>query len=123
MKMCRCDIATVCVGKAMSCGIQLLMSGTKGKRFITPNSRTLIHSVSSAAWGRVNDMDNEVEEVKRLQKMIEDMITKYTKINKSQLKELMSKDSYLTAKQSKDLGIVDYIIDTPKTLYSKITLS
>ena len=44
MKIIRCDIATVCIGKAMSCGQMLLISGQKGKRFITPNSRVLIHS-------------------------------------------------------------------------------
>ena len=49
IRLCRCDVATVCIGKAMSCGQMLLISGAKGKRFITLNSRVLMHPVSSFA--------------------------------------------------------------------------
>jgi len=59
IKMIRCDVATVCVGKAMSCGQMLLISGAKDKRFITPNSRVLIHELSSGRYGKVHELDNE----------------------------------------------------------------
>jgi ATP-dependent Clp protease protease subunit len=74
------DVATVCLGSALSCGALLLMSGKKGKRFITENSRVLIHEISSGSIGKLSDMDIDLKESQRLQKKIEKMIFEYTKI-------------------------------------------
>jgi len=120
MKMSRCDISTVCLGKAMSCGQLLLMSGTKGKRFITPNSRVLMHSISNFMYGNIHELDNEMDASKRMQEDLEKLIIKYTKMNKAKVKEYMKKDSYIYAKEALDLGIVDCIINKPKDFHSKI---
>jgi ATP-dependent Clp protease protease subunit len=120
IQMMRCDVATICLGKAMSCGQLLLMSGTKGKRFITPNSRVLVHQISSFAFGKINDMEVDIEESKELQKIIESMILKYTKITAKKLKSIMKVDSYFSSKQTVELGIADYIITTPSVLYKRI---
>jgi ATP-dependent Clp protease protease subunit len=120
IQMMRCDVATVCLGKAMSCGQLLLMSGTKGKRFITPNSRVLVHQISSFAFGKLADMEVDIKESKELQKIIENMIVKYTKITAKKLKSVMEVDSYFSAKQAVELGIADYIITTPSVLYKRI---
>jgi len=109
MKLCRCDIATVCMGKAMSCGQMLLISGTKGKRFITPNSTVLMHPLSMGSYGNIHEIEIEAAEGRRLQNMLESMVTKYTSINKKDLKDLMSKDSYIPAKKALEYGIVDHI--------------
>lgn len=122
IKMCRCDVATLCLGKSMSCGQMLLISGTKGKRFITENSRTLVHEIWSGSFGKLSELDNNISETRRLQSVLESLILKYTKINKKKLGELMEKDSYLTAKESLSLGIVDYIVSCPKDIYSRISI-
>jgi len=122
MKMSRCDIATVCIGKAMSCGQMLLVSGTKGKRFSTPNSRILLHEISSGSFGKLTDMEIDINETKSLQKIIEDLIVKYTKITKAKIKELMARDRYFSASEALKLGIIDHIIKTPKDLYSRIKM-
>lgn len=110
IQLCRCDVATVCLGKAMSCGQMLLISGAKGKRFITANSRVLMHPMSSFSYGNIHEIENDAKESRRLQNMLEGMITKYTKIKKTELKELMSKDSYIPAKEALQLGIVDHVV-------------
>jgi len=122
MKMSRCDIATVCIGKAMSAGQMLLMSGTKGKRFITPNSRVMIHSLSSGMYGKIHELDNEMEEWKNIQSDLESFILQYTKISKKEIRDLMSKNSYLRSGQVLEYGIVDYIIKKPSDFYSKIKI-
>ena len=122
MQMSRCDFATVCIGKAMSAGQMLLMSGTVGKRFITPNSRVMIHAIASGMYGKIHELDNEMEEWKKIQADFEALILQYTKINKKQLKELMSKNSYLRANQVLQYGIVDYIIKKPSDFYSRIKI-
>lgn len=123
MRLLRCDVATVCVGKAMSCGQMLLMSGTKGKRFITPNSRVLVHEISSFSGGRLTDLEIDVNETKRMQKEIfEKYITKYTKITKTQLNGMMKQDNFFNAKESLKLGIVDHIVNKPNDLYKNIKI-
>jgi len=120
IKMMRCDVATLCVGRAMSCGQMLLMSGTKGKRFITPNSRVLMHQINNRVFGSFSEMENDLSETERLQKLIEYLISQYTTVTPRQLKKLMSKDSYMTAKEALEYGIVDHIISSNSELFSKL---
>jgi len=124
MKLLRCDVATICVGKAMSCGQMLLVSGTKGKRFITPHSRVLVHQISSFSGGSLKDMEIDITESKRLQKEVfEKLILKYTKIKAGQLKAMMEKgDNFFDAKKSLELGLVDKIVNTPKDLYGILNI-
>jgi len=83
IKMLRCNVATICIGKAMSCGQMLLISGTKGKRFITPNSRVLIHQLSFGTEGKLKYIENNVKENQRMNKEVwEKYIVKYTHITK-----------------------------------------
>ena len=117
--MTRCDVITVGIGKQMSCGQMLLISGTKGKRFATPNSRILMHQISNFTFGKLSEMENDIEETKRLQEIAEKLIVKYTKIKKTELKELMKKDSYITAEEALELGIIDGIIKKPTDLYKR----
>jgi len=122
IKMIRCDVATVCIGKAMSCGQLLLMSGTKGKRFITPNSRILIHQIATLTCGKIADIELDINESKELQKIIEGMIVKYTNITSKKLVEIMKYDSYFSAKQAMDLGVVDHLITSPNVLYKNVNV-
>jgi len=122
IKMLRCDVATVALGKSMSCGQMLLVSGTKGKRFMTPNARVLMHEIASWTFGKVTDMEVDLNETKALKKLCEDLIMKYTKIKKTELKEMMSIDSYFNAQEALKYGMIDYIINKPKDLYSHISL-
>lgn len=122
MQMLRCDIATVAIGKTMSCGQMLLISGTKGKRFITPNARVLMHEIASGAFGKLSDMEVDINETKAVKKITEDLIIKYTKIKKEELKQLMVRDSYFSAQEALKLGMVDYIVSKPQDLYSRINL-
>jgi len=115
--VCRCDIVTLGIGKQMSCGQMLLMSGTKGKRFVTPNSRVLIHQLSSVTFGKLSEMEVDINESKALQKMLDDLIVKYTNITRKQLPEIMSKDSFFSAEEAVKLGIVDGIVNSPRDLY------
>jgi ATP-dependent Clp protease, protease subunit len=116
----RVNVATICVGKAVSCGQMLLMSGTKGKRFITPNSRVVIHEMSCVYGGSLIEVDNALQEVAELQKIFNSLTIKYTKINKKQLSEILQKDSYFSAQEALALGIVDHIVDCPSVLYREL---
>ena len=120
-KLIHCDVATVCLGRAMSCGQMLLMSGTRGKRFITENSKVMMHQISSGTIGKISEMENHVQMVQNLMKSFEKIILKHSKIKKNELLKLMSRDTYLSAEEVIKYGICDHIIKKPSDLYSRLS--
>ena len=110
MEKSQTPIHTIAVGAAMSCGFMILISGHKrlGYRHSTP----LYHQVSTGFWGKVKDMEESLEEAKRLQKKIENITLERTKITKSKLKEVLKNkvDWYMSADEALDLGVIDEII-------------
>jgi ATP-dependent Clp protease protease subunit len=111
MERSNTPIHTIVTGCAMSCGFLILISGHK--RFAHKMSTPLYHQVSSGAAGKVKDMEEKVEESKRLQKLIEKYTIKKTNIEKKKLKKVFQRkiDWFMTAKEAKDLGVVDEILD------------
>jgi len=123
MNILRCDVSTCCIGKAMSCGQLLLVSGKKGKRFITPNSRVMIHEFTAGNYGKISDIEISIKENKRLQKSIwEALNIKYTKLTKKRLDEMKGRDTFLTAKECLENGFVDHIVTSPSVLYKNIDI-
>ena len=106
-------VSTICIGKAMSCGALLLMSGTPGRRFITPNSRVCIHEISMFTGGKLAETETDVKEMKRQQVQLEKIILRYTKIDNTKLAKMMLKDTYFSATEALKNGIVDHVITSP----------
>jgi ATP-dependent Clp protease protease subunit len=111
MERSKTPIHTIVTGCAMSCGFLILISGHK--RFAHKMSTPLYHQVSSGAFGKIQDMEEKLEEAKRLQKQIEDFTKSKTKIGKKKLREILEnkKDWYMTADEALELGVVDSILD------------
>lgn len=103
-------IHTIVTGCAMSCGFLILISGHK--RFAHKMSTPLYHQVSTGFWGKVQDLEEKLEETKRLQKQIEDYTQDKTKIGKKKLKEILEnkKDWYMSSDEALELGVVDEIL-------------
>jgi ATP-dependent Clp protease protease subunit len=103
-------IHTIVTGCAMSCGFLLLISGHK--RFAHKMSTPLYHQVSTGFFGKVQDMEEKVEEAKRLQEQIEDYTKEKTKIGKKKLKKVLENkiDWYMTSEEALELGVVDEIL-------------
>jgi ATP-dependent Clp protease protease subunit len=110
MDRCKTPIHTIVTGCAMSCGFMMLISGHK--RFAHKYSTPLYHQVSSAAWGKLKDMEEDVEETKRLQAMLESITLKKTNISAKRLKEVYEKkfDWFMSADEALSLGVVDEIL-------------
>ena len=122
IQLMRCDVATLGVGKAMSCGQLLLMSGTKGKRFATKNSRILMHELSMGTWGKLTDVEIDVNEGKALRKVMEKLIGEHTNLSKKEVKKFMERDSFMSAKELKKCGAIDHVVKTHKDLYKHLNL-
>ena len=88
----------------------ILISGHK--RFGYPHSTPLYHQVSSGFYGKIKDMEEHLEESKRLQKKIEDLTLDRTNISKKKLDEILKNkvDWYMSAEEALSLGVIDGII-------------
>lgn len=107
------DVQTVGIGSQMSMGSFLLSSGTKGKRFLLPNSTVMIHQPSSGTRGKITDQENDLKEGLRLKKLMEEIMAKNTGQSIEQIHKDWERDRYLDAKEAKAYGIVDEIITSP----------
>ena len=103
-------IHTIATGAAMSCGFMILICGHK--RFAYEYSTPLYHQVSTGFFGKVKDMEESLEETKRLQKRIEKITLERTRITKKRLKEVLKNkiDWFMTADEALRLGVVDAIL-------------
>jgi ATP-dependent Clp protease protease subunit len=110
----QCTLSTVGFGKIMSAGVLLLAAGTKGERSVTPNCHLMIHAISAGSEGRLQDIENEISQVKALQESYIDCLSRATsgKLSKKLIKKFLleSKNKYLTAEEAVYYGIADKII-------------
>lgn len=114
MNYIKADVQTIAIGLAASAAAILLSSGTKGKRFILPHGKVMVHQPSSSARGRVSDMEIDLEESVRVKKQIEEILAKNTGQKISKVHDDIEKDYWITAEEAKKYGLVDNIIKSIK---------
>jgi ATP-dependent Clp protease protease subunit len=110
------DIQTVGIGVQASAAAFLLSSGTKGKRFILPNSTVMIHQPSSGTKGKVTDMEIDLQESLRIKHRLNEIMAKNTGQKVETIKIDMERDKWMTAEQAKAYGIVDGVMTSPRKL-------
>jgi ATP-dependent Clp protease protease subunit len=107
------DVQTVGIGMQASAAAFLLSSGTKGKRFLLPNSTVMIHQPSSGTQGKVTDQEIDLRESLRVKKLLEEIMAKNSGQKAERVHEDMERDRWMTAEQAKKYGLVDDVITTP----------
>ena len=107
------DVQTVGIGVQASAAAFLLSSGTKGKRFVLPNSTVMIHQPSSGTRGKVTDQEIDLRESLRIKKLLETIMAGNTGQKPEKIHEDMERDKWLTAPEAKAYGIVDDVISNP----------
>ena len=111
MNLIKPDVSTVCTGMAASAASLMLAAGTKGKRFILPNARVMIHQpIIPQTGGQASDIEITAKQILKSKKDLEDFLAKRTGQKPSKLNKDMDRDTWLDAKESLDYGIVDKII-------------
>jgi ATP-dependent Clp protease, protease subunit len=109
MQYVKPDIQTVCVGMAMSMGAVLLAGGTPGKRMALPNSKILIHQVSSGFQGQATDIEIQAREVINIKRRLEEILAEHTNQDQEKVSRDMERDYFMTAEEAKDYGIIDLV--------------
>ena len=105
------DVQTIGIGLQASMGAMLLSAGTKGKRFALPNARIMIHQPSSGTEGKITDQEIALKEGIYLKKVLIDMMAKNTGKDPKQIEKDMDRDNWMSAKEAKEYGIVDEVIE------------
>ena len=110
MQFVQCDIATYCIGQAMSMGALLLAAGTKGKRFILPHGRVMMHQPSGGVGGTAADIERHAEEIVKLRGEMNDIFAHHTGRDAAQISEDSDRDFFMNAEEAKEYGIVDEVL-------------
>lgn len=105
------DVQTIGIGLQASMGAMLLSCGTRGKRFILPNARVMIHQPSyGAGQAKVTDQEIELREGLYLKKTLAEILAKQTGQKLEQVEKDMDRDYWMSAEEAKKYGIIDEII-------------
>ena len=104
------DVSTMCIGQAASMGAFLLSGGTKGKRYILPNARTMIHQPSGGAQGQATDIEIQAKEILFLRERLNSLLAEHTGQSMEVIERDTERDRFMSAEQSVEYGLVDEVI-------------
>ena len=110
MQYMGCQVATYCIGQAASGAAIILMAGTKGKRFILPNAKVMLHQPYGGITGQAEDIRIQAEEVLRDKTRLNTIIARCTGKPVEKVAEETERDRFLTAEEALSYGIVDEIL-------------
>ena len=111
MQIIKSDIKTVCIGRCSSMAAVLLSGGTKGKRYITPNSEIMIHEVSSFNMGKIGELKINYEHSNTLNERIIKLLANNTGKTVKQIRhDIQLKDRWFNAEEALKYGLIDKIL-------------
>ena len=112
MQYIRSPVSTVCIGMAASMGSLLLTAGAKGKRYALPNSRIMVHQPSGGAQGQATDIEIQAREILSLRKRLNEIYVHHTGQTIEAIESKLERDSYMSASEARDFGLVDEVVDS-----------
>jgi ATP-dependent Clp protease, proteolytic subunit ClpP len=110
MNFIKPDVETIGIGLQASMGAMLLSCGAKGKRYILPNSRVMIHQPSSGTEGKITDQEIALKEGIFLKKRLAEIFAKNTGKDIKTVERDMDRDNWMSAEEALKYGIVDEIV-------------
>ena len=110
MQFLTCDIATYCIGRAESGGAIVFAAGKKGKRYILPNAKVMIHQPFGGVYGQAADIEIQAEEILKSKRDINEILAKHCTQPIERIARDTERDRYLTAIQAKEYGLVDEVV-------------
>lgn len=116
MQFLTCPIATYCVGLAASGAAVLVAGGTKGKRYILPHAKMMIHQPYGEVGGQVSDIEIQAREILETREVLNRILANHTGQPLEVIAKDTDRDRYLTAGQAKEYGLVDELLASPKDI-------
>ena len=97
-------------------GAVLLAAGTKGKRFVLPNSRVMIHQPWGGVQGAAADISIQAKEILTLRDKINNILAYHTSQSLEKIQKDTDRDYFMSAQEAKDYGIIDEVVLNNKKL-------
>ncbi len=113
MRFLSSPIATYCIGRAYSGGAVLLTAGTKGRRFILPHAKVMIHQPYGGVTGQAEDIRLQAEQIIKSKQILTGIIAKHTGQDIEQVRKDSERDKYFSAEEAKAYGLVDEVLSEP----------
>jgi ATP-dependent Clp protease protease subunit len=110
MQILTCPVATYCVGQAASGGAVLLAGGAKGKRYILPHAKVMIHQPYGNVGGQVSDIEIQAEQILKTRDLLNQILAEHTGKSLDLIAKDTDRDYYMTADEAKAYGIVDDLL-------------
>ncbi len=110
MRFLNCDIATYCIGEAASGGAVILMAGKKGKRFILPNAKVMIHQPFGGVYGQASDIEIQAEQILKDKENLISIMAHCTGQKIDRVREDSERDRFFGAKDAVAYGLCDEIL-------------
>ena len=111
MQYIRSPVSTVCIGQAASMGSLLLCAGAANKRYALPNARVMVHQPSGGAQGQATDIEIQAKEILTLRKRLNEIYVRHTGQPLEAIERRLERDSYMSAEEARDFGLVDQVVD------------
>ena len=118
MKMISSPVYTLVTGLAASMGSILSLVAGKGKRFATPNSRIMIHQplIGGVIQGQATDLEIQAKEIIKTREALIDIYVQHTGQTREKVEKALDRDTWMTAEEAKDFGLIDGIVDSYKDI-------
>ena len=110
MQFIKPDVSTLCIGQAASMGALLLSAGAKGKRYVLPNSRVMIHQPMGGFQGQASDVEIHAKEILYLRAKLNEIMAKHTGQTIDRIARDTDRDNFLSADEAMQYGLVDRIL-------------
>lgn len=110
MQFIKPDVSTMCIGQAASMGAFLLSAGAKGKRYMLPNARTMIHQPSGGAQGQASDIHIQAQEILKLRHRLNELMAGHTGRSVEEIARDTERDRFMGAQESKEYGLIDDVL-------------
>ena len=108
------DVATYCIGHAASMGAVLLAAGAKGKRYILPHARTMLHQPWGGMQGSASDISIHADEILLARKQLNEILARHTGQSLEVISRDTDRDFFMGAEESVKYGLVDEALETIK---------
>jgi ATP-dependent Clp protease protease subunit len=111
MQFVKPDVSTICVGMAASMGAVLLAGGAKGKRFMLPNSRAMIHQPSGGFSGQASDIHIQAQEILKIRERLNELLARHTGQTVEKIRLDSERDNFMSPTEAVAYGLVDKLLD------------
>ena len=111
MQYIRAPVATLCIGQAASMGSLLLTAGEKGMRYALPNARIMVHQPSGGFQGQASDIERHAQEILDMRARLNKIYVTHTGQSLRKIEDALERDTFMTAEQAKDFGLVDEVTE------------